>query len=166
MCLNIVSDSIRLDLFVLNNNKLQNPTLVSIRAHWAFCVKRTCMWCRVPPPSPSPPCNFCSSAFFSTISPFARWMGRGRSWLHFVTEEGTLVNETGTLKQTSCKWDQPFPSVRDGEVELLRWFRSGFDNKLPKKKRGDECRSLQEKPGRSTHTKKSKSIHVTECTWI
>lgn len=108
MCLNIVSDSIRLDLFVLNNNKLQNPTLVSIRAHWAFCVKRTCMWCRVPPPPPAHPVISAVVLFFSTISPFARWMGRGRSWLHFVTEEGTLVNETGTLKQTSCKWDQPF----------------------------------------------------------
>lgn len=55
MCLNIVSDSIRLDLFLLNNNKLQNPTLVSIRAHWAFCVKRTCMWCSAPPPPPAHP---------------------------------------------------------------------------------------------------------------
>lgn len=26
--------------------------------------------------------------------------------MHFVTEEVTFVNETGTLKQTSCKWDQ------------------------------------------------------------
>lgn len=28
--------------------------------------------------------------------------------MHFVTEEGTFVSETGTLKQTSCKWDQSF----------------------------------------------------------
>lgn len=32
--------------------------------------------------------------------------------MHFVTEEGTFVNETGTLekkkKKASCKWDQSF----------------------------------------------------------
>lgn len=38
--------------------------------------------------------------------------------MHFVTEEGTFVNKTGTLKQTSWEGDQSFlSSVHGGEVE-------------------------------------------------
>lgn len=52
--------------------------------------------------------------------------------MHFVTEKGTFVNETGTLKQISCKRDHSLLLSPGDEVELLYWFCSGFDDKLPK----------------------------------
>lgn len=47
-------------------------------------------------------------------------------------------------------------SVRGSEVVLLHWFCSGFDDKLPKKKKKIkpeiyEVRSLKEKPGSDTN---------------
>lgn len=51
--------------------------------------------------------------------------------MHFVTEEGTLTTKTGTLKTNQLQMRSVLLSVH-GEVELLRWFCSGFDDKLPK----------------------------------
>lgn len=52
--------------------------------------------------------------------------------MHFVTEEGTFVNETGTLKTNQLQMRSFLSSVHGGEVELLHLFCSGFDAKLPK----------------------------------
>lgn len=65
-------------------------------------------------------------------------------------------------------------SVCGVEVELLRWFCSGFDDKLPKKEREMyQLRSLKEILGQfsfqhvGSHDlkkKQTKLIHVTDCT--
>lgn len=55
--------------------------------------------------------------------------------MHFVTEKGTFVKETGTLKQT--KVNQLNIPIASGSVKLVLWFCSVFDDKLPKKK--DVC---------------------------
>lgn len=76
--------------------------------------------------------------------------------MHFVTEEGTFVNETGTLKQTSCKWDQSF--LLSVVVKLCSFigFVQVLTTSCQKKKKKIkpeiyEVRSLKEKPGSDTN---------------
>lgn len=52
--------------------------------------------------------------------------------MHFVTEKGTFVKETGTLKQSKAN-ELNIP-IASAAVKLVFWFCSVFDDKLPKKK--------------------------------
>lgn len=124
ICLKIVSDSAHLDLLSLKIPKFcycaPHVMLFSELAHRV--ENRLCTWLRAPTPS-----FFGSSAVVLCTS-----IGKRRCINallgHFGQQNGYF--ETNRLQLRSF-----LSSVCGGEAELLRWFRSGFDDKLPKKKR-------------------------------
>ena len=58
--------------------------------------------------------------------------------MHFVPEEGTFVNKTGTSETNQLQMRYVLSSAHGVEVELLCWFFSVFDDKLPRKR--EKCK--------------------------
>lgn len=63
--------------------------------------------------------------------------------MHFVTEEGTFVNETGTLKQTSCKLDHSFRLSTVVKLSSFTGFVQVLTTSCQKKKKKYTSSDLQ-----------------------
>lgn len=94
--------------------------------------------------------------------------------MHFVTEEGTFVNKTGTFKQTSRKWHHSFSSVRSGHVEIFAGSVQVLMTSCQKNKhhihisiseRDAGCVDVWTRRVLWPSEKETKSILVSDCTW-
>lgn len=142
ICLKIVSDSAHLDLLSLKISKFcycaPHVMLFSKLAHRV--KNRMGTWLIAPTPS------FFGSRAVVQLSVLCTSIGKRQCINallgHFGQQNGYF--ETNQLQFRSC-----LPSVCGGEVELLRWFCSGFDDELPKKNknRSDKVWSLEEMQG-------------------
>lgn len=175
ICLNIVSDSLHLDLFVLKYpNRVivfPNPMLFSKLAHWAFESRRE-QACDLKPPILIPVCNFCSSPVVLSVlctligkmqvmNALCYWGG------HFCQRNGYF--ETNQLQMRSIlfvcpRWWSSTPSL-----VLFRFWRQA----AKKKEKKIEAQISKRDAGWVLIQtcwvlwlwKKTKLIHVTDCTW-